>query len=41
MDANIAGMIAKYLAMSLAIEKVVNEASRVMSNCFPMATDLD
>ena len=37
MPTNIAGMIAKYLAMSLAIEKVVN-APRVMSSCLPMAT---
>src|SRR6202048_3446604 len=35
--ANIAGMIAKYFATSLAIEKVVSEP-RVISNCFPMAT---
>ena len=35
--ANIAGMMAKYFATSLAIENVVNEP-RVISNCFPMAT---
>src|SRR5665811_948082 len=35
--ANIAGMIAKYLAMSLAMEKVVSEP-RVMSNCLPIWT---
>ena len=35
--ANIAGMMAKYLATSLAMEKVVS-APRVMSNCLPMAT---
>src|SRR5437016_2068694 len=34
---NIAGMMAKYLATSLAIEKVV-KAPRVISNCLPMAT---
>ena len=34
---NIAGMMAKYLATSLAIEKVVS-APRVMSSCLPMAT---
>src|SRR6266567_1892337 len=34
---NAAGMIAKYLATSLAIEKVVM-APRVMSNCLPIAT---
>ena len=34
---NIAGMIAKYLATSLAIENVVS-APRVISNCLPMAT---
>ena len=33
----IAGMIAKYLAMSLAIENVVS-APRVMSSCLPIAT---
>ena len=35
--ANIAGMIAKYFATSLAIENVVS-APRVMSSCLPMAT---
>ncbi len=35
--ANIAGMMAKYLATSLAIEKVVN-APRVMRSCFPIST---
>ena len=30
-------MIAKYLAMSLAIENVVN-APRVISNCLPIVT---
>src|SRR5665811_1860178 len=35
--ANIAGMIAKYLAMSLAIENVVSEP-RVMSSCLPIWT---
>src|SRR5450755_3227046 len=35
--ANIAGMIAKYLATSFAIENVVS-APRVISNCLPMAT---
>ena len=34
---NIAGMIAKYLATSFAIENVV-KAPRVMSSCLPMAT---
>ena len=34
---NIAGMMAKYLATSLAIEKVVR-APRVMSSCLPIAT---
>src|ERR1019366_3407205 len=34
---NIAGMIAKYLATSFAIEKVVS-APRVMSSCFPIST---
>ena len=34
---NSAGMIAKYLATSLAIEKVVSEP-RVISNCLPMPT---
>src|SRR5207248_7085260 len=34
---NMAGMIAKYFATSLAMEKVVS-APRVMSNCLPMAT---
>ena len=34
---NIAGMIAKYFAMSLAIEKVVR-APRVMSSCLPIST---
>ncbi len=34
---NIAGMIAKYLAMSLASENVVS-APRVMSSCLPMRT---
>ena len=34
---NIAGMMAKYLATSLAIEKVVS-APRVISSCLPMAT---
>jgi hypothetical protein len=32
---NIAGMIAKYFAMSLAIENVVS-APRVMSSCLPI-----
>ncbi len=35
--ANIAGMIAKYLATSLAIENVVS-APRVMSSCLPIST---
>ena len=35
--ANIAGMIAKYFATSLAIEKVVS-APRVMSSCLPIST---
>ena len=35
--ANIAGMIAKYFAMSFAIEKVVS-APRVISSCLPMRT---
>ena len=34
---NIAGMMAKYLAMSLAIENVVS-APRVISNCLPIST---
>ena len=34
---NIAGMIAKYFATSLAIENVVS-APRVMSSCFPIST---
>ena len=34
---NMAGMIAKYFAMSLAMEKVVS-APRVMSSCLPMRT---
>ena len=34
---NIAGMIAKYLATSLAIENVVSEP-RVMSSCLPIST---
>ena len=34
---NIAGMIAKYLATSLAIENVVN-APRVISSCLPIST---
>ena len=34
---NIAGMMAKYLATSLAIENVV-KAPRVMSSCLPIAT---
>jgi len=33
---NMAGMMAKYLATSLAMEKVVS-APRVMSNCFPIS----
>ena len=37
MATNIAGMIAKYFATSLAIENVVS-APRVMSSCLPMAT---
>ena len=37
MTTNIAGMIAKYFATSLAIENVVS-APRVMSSCLPMAT---
>ena len=37
MPTNIAGMIAKYFATSLAIEKVVS-APRVMSSCLPIAT---
>ncbi len=40
MDANIAGMIAKYFATSLAIEKVVSEP-RVISNCFADGHDFD
>jgi hypothetical protein len=35
--AKIAGRIAKYLAMSLAKEKVVS-APRVMRSCFPIST---
>src|SRR6476661_5175517 len=35
--ANIAGMIAKYLATSLAMENVVNEP-RVISSCLPIST---
>src|SRR5579875_4113822 len=35
--ANMAGMMAKYLATSLAMENVVS-APRVMSSCLPMAT---
>ena len=35
--ANIAGMIAKYFATSLAMEKVVS-APRVMSSCLPIST---
>ena len=35
--ANIAGMIAKYFATSLAIENVVN-APRVINSCFPIST---
>ena len=35
--ANMAGMIAKYFATSLAIEKVVS-APRVISNCLPIST---
>ena len=35
--ANIAGMIAKYFATSLEIEKVVS-APRVMSSCLPIST---
>src|ERR1700712_5327625 len=34
---NMAGMIAKYFATSLAIEKVVSEP-RVMSSCLPIST---
>ncbi len=34
---NIAGMMAKYFATSLAIEKVVSEP-RVMSSCLPIST---
>src|SRR3954449_11755402 len=34
---NMAGMIAKYFATSLAIEKVVS-APRVISNCLPIST---
>ena len=37
MATNIAGMIAKYLATSLAIENVVR-APRVISSCFPIST---
>ncbi len=37
MAANIAGRIAKYLATSLAIEKVVS-APRVISSCLPTST---
>ena len=37
---NSAGMIAKYFATSLAIEKVVS-APRVISSCLPIADDLD
>ena len=35
--ANMAGMMAKYLATSLAIENVVNDP-RVISNCLPIST---
>src|ERR1035437_8627912 len=35
--ANMAGIIAKYLATSLAMENVVNDP-RVISNCLPIAT---
>src|SRR5215471_2168872 len=35
--ANIAGMIAKYLATSLAMEKVVS-APRVIRSCLPIST---
>src|SRR5262245_64823815 len=35
--ANMAGMMAKYLARSLAMEKVVS-APRVMSSCLPIST---
>ena len=38
MPTNIAGMIAKYFATSLAIEKVVS-APRVMSSCLPIVDD--
>jgi len=34
--ANIAGMMAKYLATSLVMEKVVSEP-RVISSCFPIS----
>ena len=34
---NMAGMMAKYLATSLAIEKVVSEP-RVISSCLPIST---
>ena len=34
---NIAGMMAKYLATSFAMEKVVSEP-RVISSCFPIST---
>ena len=34
---NIAGIIAKYLATSFAIEKVVS-VPRVISNCLPIST---
>ena len=34
---NIAGMMAKYFATSLAIEKVVS-APRVISSCLPIST---
>ena len=37
MPANAAGMMAKYLAMSFAIEKVVSEP-RVISSCLPTST---
>src|ERR1035441_7740107 len=37
MPMNVAGRIAKYLAISLAMENVVS-APRVMSSCLPMAT---
>ena len=38
--ANIAGMIAKYLATSFGIENVVSKP-RVISNCLPITDDLD